>query len=106
MTDMEIVYGGIKHLKFKIGIESSSTDALWKQICSTISPLGLTVKLRRSRHKIHPSMQTNICLLLQIIDFSTTGRSIVVIAILFCQCRIVFSLSIHSSFMYSCNFLL
>ena len=56
MADMEIVYGGIKYLKLKVGIESSSTDALWKQICSTISPLELTVKLRRSRHKIHLSM--------------------------------------------------
>ena len=51
MTDMEIVYGGIKYLKLKVGIESSSTDALWKQICSAISPFGSTVKLRRSRHK-------------------------------------------------------
>ena len=46
MTDMEIVYGGIKYLKLKVGIESSSTDALWKQICSTISPFGSTVKLQ------------------------------------------------------------
>jgi len=56
MTDMEIVYGGIKYLKFIVGIGNSSTDALWKQICSTTIPFGSTVKLQRSRHDIHLSM--------------------------------------------------